>query len=143
MGVLAHEVGPVIEGFLLPAVLAHIVDHLHAGVHLAAHVIGDFLAMDGALVMDRQWRMGFQILIHGIGVGIASSLVAKTPHDDGSVSVDLVPLIEPGDPIHIVSFPLGIMADGVVGRGDLVGPGSVGLQIVFVHDVETVFICQL
>ena len=54
VGILAHEIGPVVEGLLLSLMLAHVVQHFDAGVHLAAHVIGDLFAVNGALVVDRK-----------------------------------------------------------------------------------------
>ena len=57
MCVLAHEIRSVVELLLLTAVLTHIVDHLYRRIHLAAHIICDTLAMDSALVVNRQIRL--------------------------------------------------------------------------------------
>ena len=54
VGVLAQEVGPVVQLLLLAAVLAHLVHLLHRGVHLRAHVVGHALAVHGALVVHGQ-----------------------------------------------------------------------------------------
>ena len=143
VGVFAHKVRPVIQPFLLAAFFPDIVDHLHAGVHLAAHVVGLPLAVDGALVVHRKVGMLLQIAVHHIRVVVAAGFISQAPHNDGRISVNLVALVQAGDAIQVVLFPLGVMADGVVGRRDLVGKGAVGLQVVFVHNVDAQLVRQL
>ena len=143
VGVLAHKIGAVVEPFLFPPPFSHIVNHLHCWVHLTAHVVGLPLAVNGAFVMDRQGRAGFQVIIHCVGVAIASGLVAQRPHDNGSVRVEFVALVEAGDSVQIALPPFWVVGDGVVGRRKLMGECAVGFQVVFVHDVQAVQIRQL
>ena len=51
---------------------------------------------------------------------IAACLIAKAPHHNRCIAVDLVPLIETRDAVHIVGFPFGVIADRIVGAADLV-----------------------
>ena len=141
--VLAKEVRPVIERRLLAAVLADLMYILHARVHLAADIIGDALAVHRTLVVHRQCGVRLQIVVHRVGIRIAAGLVAERPHDNGRIGVKLIALIEPRDAVEIARLPLGIVADGVVGRRDLMRPGAVRLQIVFVDDIDPVFVGQL
>ena len=143
VGILAEEIGPVVEALLLPLLFPHVVDHLYGRIHLAAHVVADPSAVDGGFIVDRKIGVVLQVLVHGIGVAIASGFVAQAPHDDGGIAVDLVPLVKAGDAVQVVGLPLGIVADGVVGGRKLVGKGAVGLQIVLVHDVDAQLVGQL
>ena len=117
-------------------------DQLHRGVHLAAHVVGLPPGVNGALIVDGQGGVGFEIVVHGVRIAIAPGLVAKRPHDNGGIAVEFVPLVEAGNPVQIVAPPFGIVGEGVVGGGDLVGKGPVGLQIVLVHDIDAVLVRQ-
>ncbi len=143
VGVLAQEIRPVVETLLLPPVLAHVVHHLDAGVHLAAHVVCLPLAVDGALVVDGQGGAGLQPVVHRVGVVIAAGLVAERPHDDGRVRVELVALVQPVDAVEVTGLPLGVVGDRVVRRRELVGKRAVGLEIVLVHDVDADLVRKL
>ena len=57
--------------------------------------------------------------------------------------MDFVPLVKPGDTVKIVLLPFFIMADGVVGWGQLMGKGAVCFQVIFIYDVDTHFVRQL
>ena len=142
MGVLAHEIWAVIEPGLFAALFADIVHHFDAGVHLAAHIVSLALAVDGALIVHRQGRVLLEVIVHGIGVVIAARLVAKAPHNNRCVPADFVPLIQPHDAVHIVAFPLGVVADGVIGRRELHGERTVRLQVIFVYNINAKLVRQ-
>ena len=74
---------------------------------------------------------------------IAARFISKAPHYNRGIAVDLVSLVESSDAVHVVSFPLGIVADRIVGSAHLVRECSVRLQIVLIHDIESHFIGQL
>ena len=57
--------------------------------------------------------------------------------------MELVPLIQPRDAVQVAGLPFRVVADGVVGRRELVGEGAVGLQVVLVHDVKAVLVRKL
>ena len=141
--VFAHEIGPVVELLLLAAVLAGVMDHLYGRVHLAADIISDPLAVDGALVVYGQIRAKLQVVVHRVCIVIAARLISEAPHHDRCVAVDLISLVETADPVDIVRLPFAVMADGIVGRGKLHRKCPVGLQVVLVHDIETVFVSEL
>ena len=82
MGVLAEEVGAVVERPFLPPVLADGPDLFHGRVHLAADVIGDPLVVDDALIVDGQAGVGLEIGVHRIRVAVSAGLVAEGPEDD-------------------------------------------------------------
>ena len=143
VGVLAEEVGPVVQRRVLAPMLGHGQHVLGLRVHLAAHVVGLSPAVDDGLVVDGQGGPGLEPAVHGVGVFGAAGLVAQGPHQDTAVPVELVPAIEPGDPVQIPGLPAGVVGDQIVARGQMVGPGAVGLQVVFVDDVEAQLLRQL
>ena len=141
--ILAHEIGAIVEWFLPAAMFAHIMHHLHRRIHFAAHIVGNALAMHGALIMHGQVRVLMQVLRHGVGVVVAARLIAQAPHKDAGVAVNLVALIQAGNAVDVARLPLHIMADGVIGAGDLHGKGRMGLKVVLIHDVDTQLVRQL
>ena len=99
--------------------------------------------MHGALIMHGQVRVLMQVLRHGVGVVVAARLIAQAPHKDAGVAVNLVALIQAGNAVDVARLPLHIMADGVIGAGDLHGKGRMGLKVVLIHDVDTQLVRQL
>ena len=141
MGIFAQEIGPVVQLLLLALMLADFSHIFHAGVHLAAHIVGDALAVDDAFVMHRDGGVGFQPGIHGIGVVIAAGLVAQAPQNDAGPV--FIPVVQMLNPFHIPGQPGFVRGNAVRGGRELVGEGAVGFQIVFVYDIDAVFVAQL
>ena len=57
--------------------------------------------------------------------------------------MELIPLIEMLDTIHIARAPLRVMADGVIGGRQLMREGSVGFQVILIHNIDAELIRQL
>ena len=142
MRVFAQEIRPVVERFLLSLMDSDVMDHLNARIHLAADVVGDPAAVDGALVVDRESGVRLQVVVHRVGVGISAGFISQAPHHDGRVGVDAVPQIQPLDAVHVMRPPLRIVGNGVVGGRELHGEGAVRLQVVLVHDIDAVLVRQ-
>ena len=141
MGIFAQEIGPVVQLLLFALMLANLAHIFYTGVHFAAHIVGDALAVDDAFVMHRDGGVGFQPGIHGIGVVIAAGFVAQAPQNNAGPV--FIPVVQMLDPLHIPGQPGFIVGNAVIGGRELVGEGAVGFQIVFVYDIDAVFIAQL
>ena len=138
VGIFAEEIRPVIQLFF-PSCMGGNLRHLCDGrIHFTSHVIGMPDGMNDALIMNRQIGMLLDPCVHTVRIAIAARLVAKAPHDDGSMRP--VPVIDPADPVKVAGRPLRVVGDEAEHRRKRHGLGTVGLQICFVHNVDTVFI---
>ncbi len=142
MGIFAEEVGTVIETLLVAAMLTDFVNHRGGRIHFAANVIGLAAAVDGTLIVNGQGGMRFQVIIHGIRIGVAACLIAKGPHDDRGVGMELVTVIKTLNTLQITGLPFLVMADGIITGRQLMGKGAVCFQIVFIDDIDAQFISQ-
>ena len=143
MGILTHKVRPVIQALHLSSVLTGPVHHIHARIHLAAHIVRLPLTVDRALVVDRNIRLRSQVVVHCIRIVITARLVAKGPHNYGSIGVELIALIQTLNAVHVTGLPLRIVAYGIVGGRKLHDDRSMGLQIIFIHNIYTHLVSHL
>ena len=143
VGILTHKVRPVIQALHLSSVLTGPVHHIHARIHLAAHIVSLPLTVDRALVVDRNIRLRSQVVVHCIRIVITARLVAEGPHNYGSIGMELIALVQTLNAVHVTGLPLRIVAYGIVGGRELHDDRSVGLQIIFIHNIYTHLVSHL
>ena len=93
MRVFAHKVRTIVKSCLSPCMLTDVMDHLDARIHLTADIIGNSLAVDRALIVNRKVRVCFEEFIHGIRIVVAAGFVSERPHDNRCIGMNLVALI--------------------------------------------------
>ena len=73
--------------------LTDVMDHLDARIHLTADIVGNSLAVNRTLIMDREFRVRFKEFIHGIRIVVTAGFVSERPHDNRCVGMNLIALI--------------------------------------------------
>ena len=143
VGILTHKVRPVIQALHLPSVLPGLVHHIHTRIHLTANIVSLTLAVNCALIVDRNIGLRSQEIVHCVCIVVAACLVAEGPHNNRSIGMELIALVQTLNAVHITGLPLRIVADGIVGGRQLHNYRSVGLQIIFIHNIYTQLVSQL
>ena len=139
--IFTEEIGPVAQ---FPYPVSLLTDGMHPldrRIHLAPHIVGLFLRVNRTLIVHRQVRMLFQIVIHPVRIINAARLIPQAPQNHRHVS--LVTLVQPSRPVHVMPRPRRIVADAVIIRRKSVRHGTVRLQVRLIYHIDAQFVAQL